>query len=301
MKKALLIHNPTAGDGNHNKAQLLEKISLLGFEAQYISTDTEGWEERLKETTDAVFLAGGDGTFHKGVAVFLKHKETAAHLIPLYLFALGTANNIVKSLLNTTSIIKGQLPSTGFGTGFDLGRVKGIPEKEFFVESMGAGVFPELIHVMKNRDLAGLNPEEKLQQSLRELLKVVETFSSVKLHLKADGIRIKGRFLLVELMNIRYVGPNLDVAPRADPGDGFFDLALIPDSERAAFIAYLKKRIEGEDSEEAGCSFVKTFCVRKMTLKAPKSKLHVDDSLITEGIQKRMCLTLAHEALYVIA
>src|SRR5262249_34618145 len=61
----------------------------------------------------------------------------------------------------------------------------------------------------------------------------------------ADGERLDGDYLLVQVLNIRSVGPNLVLSPDADPADGFLDLVLAGENERDALRALL-----GEDGAD---------------------------------------------------
>ena len=45
--------------------------------------------------------------------------------------------------------------------------------------------------------------------------------------IEADGEDLSGEYFLCEAMNIRSVGPNLSLAPEADPADGYLDLVLV--------------------------------------------------------------------------
>ncbi|MEO8627522.1 MAG: hypothetical protein ABI612_05390 [Betaproteobacteria bacterium] len=48
-----------------------------------------------------------------------------------------------------------------------------------------------------------------------------------------DGNDISGVYIMFQAMNIQRVGPNLFIAPDADPGDGLFDVVLLAEDERA--------------------------------------------------------------------
>ena len=45
MKVVKLVHNPTAGDEEHNKEHLEAQIKNAGFGCRYSSTKEEGWKE----------------------------------------------------------------------------------------------------------------------------------------------------------------------------------------------------------------------------------------------------------------
>ena len=50
-------------------------------------------------------------------------------------------------------------------------------------------------------------------------------------------------------MNIREVGPELALAPSADPGDGLLDVVLIADEHRDALRAHVEARLGGTHAE----------------------------------------------------
>ncbi|MBL8706541.1 MAG: hypothetical protein JNM30_16940, partial [Rhodospirillales bacterium] len=54
-----------------------------------------------------------------------------------------------------------------------------------------------------------------------------------------DRKRFAGRFLLIEAMNLCQLGPNLALAPHADPGDGMLDVVMVRSNEREALRRYL--------------------------------------------------------------
>ena len=58
-------------------------------------------------------------------------------------------------------------------------------------------------------------------------------------------------FLLVEVLNIRSIGPNLVFAPDASPSDGYFDVILAQECHREELLTYLGHRSEGRDTRLA--------------------------------------------------
>jgi len=103
MKYAKLVHNPTAGEGDHSKKKLIKKIEKAGYTCSYSSTKEKGWENIDEDKTDLLIVAGGDGTVRKSVAKLLTRKVIDKKL-PVALLPCGTANNIAKALGLSDSI-----------------------------------------------------------------------------------------------------------------------------------------------------------------------------------------------------
>lgn len=285
MKTVLLIHNPSAGNARHGKEEIIDLIKKTGHSIEsigYMSTeDSNAWKNSDLGKVDTIFLAGGDGTVHKLALALLdlkKKTSTTIHLLPL-----GTANNIAKTLRISTVIDRHAVAREKSIKNFDCGRIKGLAETKFFVEGVGFGVFPRLIHEMEKGHKAGDIPSVELKQALKALLGIIKTFRAQKAIIKADGIKIKGSFLLVEVMNIQYFGPNIKLAPGADPGDGHFDLVMIPDKSRSGLEEYLIGLI-GDSAEYASLEkFVKTIRVQHVKVKWSGTKMHIDDDLVDYG------------------
>ncbi|MFZ6009547.1 MAG: diacylglycerol/lipid kinase family protein, partial [Bacteroidota bacterium] len=119
-------------------------------------------------------------------------------------------------------------------------------EEKFFLEGFGFGVFPKLMKVMESQaPSASDDPDKKIRTALELLLDIVLSYKARHCEIDADDTDYSGKFILAEIMNIRFIGPNLDLAPFADPGDGKLDLVLVSEAQRDGFAAYLKNKING--------------------------------------------------------
>lgn len=287
MKKAQIIHNPTAGIAGNTKDEIIELIANAGFTTKYVSTDDEDWESFSKNEMDVIFLAGGDGTVRKLASVLIDKNMCDRH-IPIYLLPMGTANNIATSLGIFKKINTVSLKNEKEIQKFTCGKLKGVKDENFFLEGVGFGVFPELIRQMKDTGKEDETPDEKLKRTLRVLLETVKEFKAKKAKIKADGLKIKGTFLLVELMNIKYIGPNLEFAPNANVEDDFLDLVLIPEEKRKAFVEYVESLINETSQFRDIEDFIKVLRVNKVKMKWKGTKLHVDDNLIEDYDGKKI-------------
>lgn len=289
MKKFHIIHNPNAGGATYVKTDLLKQFKQV--QVDYVSTEDEGWENFYKQNPDLIYIAGGDGTIGRTARVLFEHLNSQKRPL-LSLLPIGTANNVANTfkIKRDTSF---SIPENEDAIQlFDSGKIKGVSGVEYFLESVGFGVFPELISEMKKRKGEKESPSEKLQRTLRVMLEIVKNYKPRNTTIKVDGIKIKGSFLLLELMNIKALGPCIEVAPQADPGDGYLDLIMIPEKKRPELEHYINTLIHinslSENSEafnltSAGFeSFATTMRVKKLKFKSKGSYLHVDDNLIKD-------------------
>ena len=272
MKQVTLIHNPTAGDEEHSKENLIKEIEENGFTCHYHSSKDKDWKE-LEENTDLIAVAGGDGTIRKVAKQLLRKNKD----IPVALLALGTANNIAKTFevdMNVSSQIKAWKQAVT--KKVDIGLVKNIPDAEFFLEGMGFGLFPYLMKEMKKREEQFDTPEEELKGALKQLQKILLSYEPRQCHLEIDGTDHSGKFYMVEVMNIRSIGPNVALAPFADPGDGEFDIVLIPEAHKEKFSDYLTHKLaDGDDPYQ-----FHTLKGKNITIRWDGTRLHVDDEMI---------------------
>src|SRR5690606_41454903 len=84
-----------------------------------------------------------------------------------------------------------------------------------------------------------LGAEGQLQLALEKLDQLMQTATAEEYHMEVDGKTRQGRYLLLEILHIPFIGPNLQLAPGAQIDDGYLDLVTIAESERDAFITRL--------------------------------------------------------------
>ncbi|RYZ34673.1 MAG: diacylglycerol kinase [Myxococcaceae bacterium] len=290
MKNAKILHNPNAGKQEHDKKTLVALLESHGVECGYSSTKEEGWQ-KLEEGFDFIIVAGGDGTVRKTVVKMIdaqKKKERK----PILLLPMGTANNIAKSLgivghLDDVvkNIHKRKLKR------FDVGRIKGRRKDMLFLESFGFGIFPTLMSRMEEiPEREEATPEENLALALKELHKIVLEYPAQPYTVIIDGEPYTDHYILIEVMNTPSIGPNLRISPNADPGDGEFELIMIPESQRQELAEYIMNKIQGIEKE-----FVPVIIKgKKISIATPAGLLHVDDEL--KRLKKAKSLSIAPEA-----
>jgi diacylglycerol kinase (ATP) len=288
MKFVKLLHNPSAGDGDHTVEDLAQIIESAGYSCDYQSTKKLQKEPLETHAVDIVALAGGDGTIRKVAKRLLEEN------VPIGLFPKGTANNIAKTLgiSGDPRSIVGSWKSNKV-KAFDIGHVFGLDEETFFLEGFGYGVFPLLMEAMvKEEKKIDDDPKAKIQTALEILHDIVSHAAAVRCEINVDGENFIGEFLLVEVMNTKSIGPNLNLSPLGDPGDGVFEVVLIPAENREKFLDYLESKVDGEEK----LTFFMMLRGRKIEIFWHGTALHIDDERITLDEPRKVNIELEPKA-----
>jgi diacylglycerol kinase (ATP) len=216
-----LLYNKNAGDAvpldliRHTIAQHGHELVC----AVEKPTEVERLLERLPEV---VVAAGGDGT------VALAARMLARTGIPLAILPLGTANNIARSVGIPDSIddvIRGW--EMARRVPLDLGVADGVWGQRYFVEGVGGGLISTAIADMDKRsDGDELPTRSKLAGAIRTIGGVLSRLQPIEWTIVADGVRSAGEFLLVEILNIRSIGPTLVLSAEANPSNGLFCVVM---------------------------------------------------------------------------
>jgi diacylglycerol kinase (ATP) len=266
--RILLVHNPTAGGGQEADG-LIALLTDAGHDVRY-SSSKDDWRRLLQDPGDLVVAAGGDGTVAE---VALAAADGGFTFAPL---PIGTANNIGKSL----DIVGDARDVVGSWSAmparpFDLGRVEAADERARFVESVGGGLFGALIARKAEVDADAQLLGRETDRALHLLGDLLRDATPRRWEISADGTDAGGEYLAVEVLNVRFAGPNVPLAPNADPSDGMLDLVCIAEADRPALSDYLEMRLRLAGGALPELARLRAASVR---LVAPAGeRVHLDD------------------------
>jgi len=271
-----LIYNPDAGSDNRLSGdEILKLIHGAGHSAVCQSSKEIGWEKALEKPADIVAVSGGDGSVGK-VAKRMIGKHT-----PLAVLPMGTANNVAKAIgvadQPLDQLIAGW--NSARRMKFDVGAASGPWGSTYFIEGLGLGIFTETmarLDARKNIDIAHHNVTGRKITSVLEIMNLrLEGYPAIRLKLTLDDRDLSGNYVLLEALNSRYIGPNLCLAPAANPSDGLFDVVLVSDDQRSELKRYMSDRLEGKSD----CPELTVRRGRHLHIECDCFPIHIDDDL----------------------
>ncbi|TSD89450.1 hypothetical protein FFK22_006845 [Mycobacterium sp. KBS0706] len=264
-----LFHNPRAGDGDWSQDKLVRLLEMSGFAPAHCSTRSKELEKALENPHDLVVIAGGDGA----VAEIVRALHGRGHTIAI--LPTGSSNNIARALgiIEEPRFIVAGLAKAK-RTPLRIGVVEGPEWSRNFVEAVGMG---PLVAAIEQGAAGGKEHGSDLVGDRREeLRRIVADCETLEVSLTVDGKRLDEKMLMLEVMNLPMIGPNLLLAPEADPGDAHLDVAWLPAAKRRSMLAWLK------DPEARGSPLHRVNAER-VELHPQGSSLHVDDKAVEGG------------------
>jgi len=267
--RVTLLHNKSAGSENHAAEELEASVRRAGHDVVETVSSRESLLASINaRRPDLVAIAGGDGTVSRTACAL------ASCGVPLAIIPLGTANNTAFALGVRGSVdVLVQTWSAGRLVPFDLGTVTVGDMHAPFSEAVGWGVFPS---VMANT--ARLSSPDEVEHTLkrdrRVFQSVIEVSEARSYAIVVDGVSVTGQFLLVEIVNIPWIGPRLGVSPDSDASDGLLEVVVAGEADRPALLELI------ETGELPSGSRLRTLRGRHVTVQTADTAFHRDGSLI---------------------
>src|SRR5690606_15798059 len=123
--------------------------------------------------------------------------------------------------------------------------------------------------------------DQELRVALEELVDIAKQYSPKRAKITIDGRVYEDDYLLVEVLNIKSVGPNLILALKANPTDGKFEIVLLKGSDRTKFVRYLQRSLtHPADDIEGEVPWKIIKAARDIAIQCENRLIHVDDELV---------------------
>jgi len=270
--KISLLHNEKAGS-SVTLNEIADAIERRGHDIIAVVERHDDQDELLDPASELIVVAGGDGTIASAARVLAEQQEPP----PLAILPIGTANNIATSLRIVGSLTElvGRWDAAR-RMPLDIGVASGSWGRRYFVEAVGGGLVPAGIKTVQSRraDRHGEPPDkvERAQAVFRDALSALEPS---RLSICMDGTTLTGDFLLVEVLNIKSVGPNLELCADANPSDGYFAVVVAAAGDRDLVDDYLRRLTESSEARLR----LPVHRAREVTIQG-LPVVHLDDRII---------------------
>jgi len=278
-----LLHNSHSGSKDHTADEIAQAIRRCGHEVVGVAHSLEELVTGLKpDKTELIAIAGGDGTVSQTACAL------AGSRIPLAILPHGTANNTALSLGITGTVAQivegwqraGHVP-------FDLLDAAAGGHTTRFAEAIGWGIFPQVIAEAKRREErasrsrsdGGGGAVRSLDDERALFREVLERAQPQPYELEIDGINYSGDYLLVEISNVRFIGPQLLLAPESSTKDGLVEVTLWGSAERE----HLFRSLDADESTRRAAKGPAARVGDRVSVTAPDELRHVDGHLVDLG------------------
>jgi diacylglycerol kinase family enzyme len=133
----LLLINPRSGDDSPSADELQAAADERGIDARILQEDDDAAELARSAETDALGMAGGDGSLAPIAEVAIERD------LPFVCVPFGTRNHFARDLgLDRDDPIAALDAFAGTERGIDVGRVRG----DVFLNNVSLGVYASLVH-----------------------------------------------------------------------------------------------------------------------------------------------------------
>ncbi len=227
-KRVTFVHHREPGSVGPSAREIVDRLEHAGHSVRPLDPKT-GHDSGLGRESDVVVAAGGDGTL-LGVARRLAHGDTPMTVLPI-----GTANNLARSIgIGPDVDMLLDVLASPRERALDLGLATGSWGAFTFAESAGVGWFCDALDGLLD------STDKPLDRARGKLASFLERYEPRHWSVTIDGEDASGRYAFVDVMNARMIGPNLCLAPRADPFDGWLDVVLAAPDDRARVLRYVE-------------------------------------------------------------
>ncbi|MHB8572351.1 MAG: diacylglycerol/lipid kinase family protein [Candidatus Dormibacteria bacterium] len=239
MNTVLVVNPASAGGATARDWPALEAAlgaAGLDFETRFTAgrgDATRICAEALGRGATTVVAVGGDGTLNEVANGFFRDGVPVAPGARIGLLPRGTGGDFRRTLnLPDDPRAVALLLASGSTRLIDCGRVSflgpgGEPGERVFVNIADLGIGGEVVQRVERLKWLGGRAGFQLASLL-----TLMGYRNRRVALEADGEAIDTVAQSVVVANCRYFGGSMEVAPMADPSDGWLDLVILGDLGR---------------------------------------------------------------------
>ena len=272
-----MLVNPAARAGAHSRAapEAAERLRAHGIRTTIISGGSAAESTDLLRTavrlgTDAVVVAGGDGTVHLAI------QELAGTGIPLGIIPSGTGNDLAAAvgLRELDVATAADTIAAGRTRRIDLARVTRLDGTTAYFGSVLASGFDSRVNDRANAMRWPRGGSRYNIAILIEFLTLRGIPYEVELE-QGDGSieRISGDLVMATIGNGSSYGGGIPICPDADPSDGLLDVTIVRPAGRLRLLRLLPRVYKGT---HASVEQVSMFRVRRARLSSPGVTAYAD-------------------------
>jgi YegS/Rv2252/BmrU family lipid kinase len=261
----IAVVNPHGG--TRRGLSILEQVKPVfaagGIELDVHRTEHAGHARELARTLDldgyeGLCVIGGDGTIHEVVDGLMKRERPAS--IPLGVIPAGSGNTVHQHLECMDPLEAARRIVAGRTSPLDVARATMDQGVVYCVDIVGWGAVADINRTAER--LRRLGPMRYALAALWHILRPKPRRATLTL----DGRVIEDDFLFVIGCNTRFTGRGMQLAPRAQIGDGKIDVIVLRHASRLQMLRLFARVFDGSHLA-LGC--VEYYQVRSFAIESP--------------------------------
>lgn len=259
LLRCQVIVNPAAGRGEVNKLipRIKELLYRRGIYYELTSTKSPGEAVELArqaaKTFNTVVAVGGDGTVNE-VINGLMGTDAVLGVIPA-----GTGNDLARTLNIPFDLDKAvSVLEAGRPEAIDIGKdIDG-----YFCDILGIG-FPSDVMHNANTSTNIFRGSTAIKASIIQTINKLQPYT---VHIETDDDSFSPTVMGVFILNNRYTGGGVQIAPDAKYNDGLLDVVIMHEMGKLEILGVLPKAYSGKHVGHPSIQILRT---KKIRITAP--------------------------------
>jgi diacylglycerol kinase (ATP) len=266
VMRCLVIANPISGRGAGARAvdPVAEQLRQARIAFEVVRTErpmhaTEVAARAGREGWEAVVAIGGDGTANEVLNGLMQSPQPQRPAMGI--IAVGRGNDFAYGMGVAPGVAEGcRAVLSGRRRRIDVGRVVGglYPQGRYFGNGIGIG-----FDAVVGFEALKLAPLSGFASYIVAALKTISLYDhGPRLRIELDGEARVQETLMVSVMNGRRMGGGFHMAPKADPGDGQFDVCIAGQVTRGRILSLIPHFLKGDQEGQPAIAVARCRSIR---------------------------------------